>query len=321
MRAVIYERYGGPEVLKLRDVPRPDATEGSVLVRVHAVSLNRSDWETLTARPAYVRVSGTGLRRPKRPILGSDIAGTVEAVGGGVERFQPGDEVLADTLYHGHGGLAEYARVATRAPLVHKPAGLSFADAAALPQGAVLALQGVSGVEAGQHLLIVGAGGGAGTFAVQLAKARGVQVTGVDRAGKLDLIRSLGADHAIDFAREDYTRAGRRYHRILDFVGARPLRAFRRVLLPGGTYQMVGGSVPRLIAGGVAGLMTSRVGSRRMGVLIGKPNDDDLARVAGHAADGDLRPVIDRMYELDEAPQALARLGTGEHLGKLVVTV
>lgn len=321
MRAVVYERYGSPDVLDVREVPEPAVGPGCVLVRVHAVGLNRSDWETLTGRPAYVRLSGSGLRRPRQPILGSDVAGTVTAVGDEVTGWQPGDEVLADTLYFGAGGLAEFVCIPARAPIVAKPAAISFEQAAALPQAAVLARQGLRGVEAGAQVAIVGAGGGGGTFAVQLAAAAGAEVTGVDHTSKLDLMRTIGAEHVVDYTCDDYTRTGRRYHRILDFVGARPIRANRRALQPGGSYLVVGGSMPRLLVAGLAGLVTARVGSRRLGILIARPDSADLADLAGRVAAGTFEPVIDRRYQLAEAPEAFARLGAGRARGKLVVTV
>ncbi|NOX23876.1 MAG: NAD(P)-dependent alcohol dehydrogenase, partial [Actinobacteria bacterium] len=189
MKAAVYERYGSPDVLQLHDVERPSVQDDGVLIRVHAASVNRSDWESLTARPVYVRLAGSGFLRPKRPILGSDVAGTVEAVGADVTEFRPGDEVLADSMWHGLGGFAEYVSVPERAPLVLKPGDVSFDQAASLPQAAVLALQGLRykrEIQPGDKVLISGAGGGAGSFAIQLAKAHGAEVTGVDSTIKLD---------------------------------------------------------------------------------------------------------------------------------------
>ncbi len=323
MRAIVYERYGPPDVLELRDVPAPEVKDDEVLVRVHAASVNRSDWERLTARPAYVRFAGAGLLRPKRPILGSDVAGRVEAVGRDVTQFRPGDAVLADTLYFGMGAFAEYVAVPERAPIAHKPPGLSFEAAATLPQAALLALQGLlrKGPAApGQRVAIVGAGGGGGSFAVQIAKSRGAEVTGVDHGGKADLMRSLGADHVVDYTRADYTRRGERYDRILDFAGGRSLRANRRALASAGVYLLVGGSVPRLLQAAVVGGLISKVGDEQMGVLVARPNKDDLSDVAERAAAGTLNPAIDRTYDLGEVPEALRRLGAGRALGKLVVT-
>lgn len=322
MRALVYRRYGGPEVLAVEDVPAPVATERQVLVQVRAVSLNRSDWEALTGRPAYVRLGGTGVRRPKQAILGSDIAGVVTAVGGDVAGFAPGDEILADTIYFGHGGLAAQVAISVRAPLAHKPAGLSFEAGAAVPQAAVLALQALQRprpVAAGERVAIVGAGGGAGSFAVQIARSMGAEVTGVDHGRKAGLMRSLGAAHVVDYTREDYTRGGWSYDRIVDFVAARSLRANRRALTGDGVYHVAGGSVPRLLSAAVAGGLRSRFGNRHMGVLVGKPNSEDLAEVAERAATGTLTPAIDRTYRLEEAAEALRRLGAGEALGKQVV--
>ncbi len=324
MRAVVYERYGPPDVLRVREVPVPDVGDRQVLIRVHAASVNRSDWETLTGSPSYVRLSGSGFWKPKRPILGSDVAGVIEAVGKDVTDFRPGDEVLADTLYAGAGGFAEYVAVPAGAPVVAKPPELPFDVAAALPQAGALALHATrtkGGIVPGQRVLIVGGGGGGGTLAIQMAKARGAEVTAVDNTGKLDLMRAMGADHAVDHTREDYTKMGERYHRIVDFVASRSLRANRRVLQPGGAYQVVGGNTRRIIGAAALGKLLSRAGGHQLGVLVATPSKDDLAHLAGLAAAGGVAPAIDRRYDLTEVPEALARLGANQALGKLVVTV
>jgi NADPH:quinone reductase-like Zn-dependent oxidoreductase len=314
MRAVVYDRYGGPDVLRVEDVPKPSPAAGQVLIRVAATSINLSDWECLRGSPAYARIGG--LRAPARRILGSDIAGSVEAVGPGVGRFKPGDEVYGDNLDL-KGGFAEYA-IAPEHVLAPIPAGLGFAEAATIPQAGVIAHQGLAGVVPGRHVVINGAGGGSGAFAIQLAKRLGAEVTGVDNAGKLDFMRSLGADHVVDYRRDDFTRLGP-YDLILDLVAHRSVFAYRRALARGGRYRCVGGSVRTLLrvltAGTVAGLLTGR----RLGVLAVKPGPDSFAPVAGLCAAGDLAVHIDRTFPLDEVPQALAHVGEGRALGKVVV--
>ncbi len=322
MRAIVYERYGSPEVLQLRDIAVPELRDDSVLIRVHAASVNRSDWETLTGRPLYARLEGP--LRPKHTVLGSDVAGTVDAVGSDVTRFKPGDEVFGDTLYWGHGGFAEYVRVPERAPLVAKPAGITFEQAAAIPQSGVLGVQGLrhkGGVQPGQRVLVNGAGGGGGSFAVQIARSLGVEVTAVDHGTKLEVMRSIGADRVIDYTRVDYTKDGERYDRILDFVGSRSLFANRRALRPEGTYLIAGGPVRRLLQAAVTGSIASKLGNRRMGVLLAGPNSEDLSYLAGLVTDGAITPTIDGSYALAEVPEALSRLGTGRVNGKAVITM
>ena len=319
MKAIVYDRYGPPEMLELREVDKPVPGERDVLIRVEAASVNRSDWEGLIGKPLYARLPG--LLRPSRPILGSDVAGRVEAVGNGVESFRPGDEVFGDILYHGSGAFAEYVSVPESAPIVHKPPGLSFEEASTLPQAGIIALQGVTGrIQRGDRVLINGAGGGAGTLAVQMAKAAGAEVTGVDNTLKAELLRSLGADHVVDYTREDYTRADHHHDLVLDLACHRSLLAIRRVLNPGGRYSVVGGSVAALLQAALLGRLLSTNG-RRMGVLVVRPNKEDLIRVGDLVTDGTIRPVIDRTYPLDRVPEALRHLGDGRALGKLVITV
>ena len=242
MKAVVYTRYGPPDVLQLKEVPTPAPTDDEVLIKVEAVSLNRSDWEGLRGTPLYARIGG--LLRPRRRILGSDIAGRVEMAGRNIRRLRPGDEVFGDILGR-MGGFAEYV-CAREGVLALKPAGMTWEQAAAIPQAAVIALQGrrdKGQVQPGQQVLINGAGGGAGTFAVQLAKLYGAEVTGVDNTGKLDFMRSLGADHVVDYTREDFTRNGQQYDLILDLIAHRSVFAYERALKPNGRYFAVGGSV------------------------------------------------------------------------------
>lgn len=316
MRAVVYDRYGPPDVLRIESLPMPSPAAGQVRVRIAATSVNLSDWETLRGTPLYSRIGG--LRAPARRTLGSDIAGWVDAVGPGVTRFRPGDEVYGDNLAL-KGGFAEYA-IAPESVLATKPSGLTFVEASAVPQAGVIAWQGTDGTEAGHRVLVNGAGGGSGSFAMQLAKRLGAHVTGVDNAGKLDFMRSLGADEVIDYRSEDFTRRGP-YDLILDLVAHRSVFAYRRALAPGGRYRCVGGSVSALLRvltlGSLAGLLTRR----RLSVLAVKEGPAHFVPVAERCAAGDLKIHIDRTFTLDEVPEALARVGEGHALGKVVVSV
>jgi NADPH:quinone reductase-like Zn-dependent oxidoreductase len=316
VKAVVYDSYGSPDVLRVEDVPRPAPKPGQVLVKVAATSLNLSDWETLVGRPAYSRIGG--VRKPARRTLGSDIAGTVEAVGEGVTRFAPGDDVYGDNLQL-KGGFAEYA-VAPEHVLARKPAELSFAEASTIPQSGVIAAQGISGAGPGKRVLINGAGGGSGAFGIQLAKRLGAHVTGVDNAGKLDFMREVGADHVIDYRREDFTQ-GEPYDLILDLVAQRSVFAYKRALAPGGRYRCAGGTVPTLLRVLTVGVVAARLSGRRIGVLAVRPGPAHFEPVAELCATGDLAIHIDRTFTLDEVPQALAHVGEGRALGKVVVAV
>ncbi len=321
MQATVYDRYGPPEVLELAEVDKPVATGDRILIKLRAASLNRSDWEALTGTPLYARMGG--LRAPGTPILGSDIAGTVEAVGEDVTRFKPGDDVFGDVLYFGSRGFAEYVAVREKATLTIKPPTLSFEEAAALPQAGVIALQAFRGrgkVSKGQDVLINGAGGGGGSFAIQIAKAQGARVTGVDTAEKFDFMRSVGADRTIDYRTEDFTKSGR-YDVILDLVAHRSLFAIRRALKQGGRYLLVGGSMWRLFQTAVVGWPLSKLGSRYSGVLGVKPNREDLEHLADLVVKDGLKVHIDRTYTLDQVPAALDDLGAGRSRGKLVITI
>lgn len=318
MRAVVFHEYGPPDVLGLEEVPRPTPAKDEVLVRIRASSLNASDWEYLNGTPAYVRM--WGLRRPKFPILGSDIAGVVEAVGADVVRFAPGDEVLGDVLGT-FGGFAEFA-CAKENTLTKKPAALDFATAAALPQAAIVALQGIrdaGGLRAGEHVLINGAGGGAGTFAIQIAKSIGAEVTAVDNEHKQAAMLALGADHVVDYRTQDFTAGGARFDLVLDLVGSRSLPACRRALRDGGRYLMVGGSVGRLVQALLLGPLLSATGPR-MRILAVKSNEG-MTEVLDMVERGVLAPVIAKRFELADVPDAFACLGAGLANGKLVVDV
>ena len=316
MKAVVYDRYGPPDVLRIEDVPMPSPASGQVLVKVAATSLNLSDWESLRGSPMYSRIGG--LRSPARRILGSDIAGWVEAVDPAVTRFRPGDEVYGDNLML-KGGFAEYA-IAPESALAGKPPALTFAEASTIPQAGAIAWQGTSTAIAGQRVLINGAGGGSGSFAIQLAKRLGAEVTGVDNGGKLDFMRSVGADKVIDYRSEDFTRSGP-YDLILDLVAHRSVFAYRRALAPGGRYRCVGGSVRALLRVLTVGSVAGRLTRRRLGVLAVREGPKHFAPVAELCVAGDLRIHIDRTFTLDEVPQALAWVGEGRALGKVIVSV
>jgi NADPH:quinone reductase-like Zn-dependent oxidoreductase len=316
MRAVVYDRYGPPEVLRVDEVPTPAPATNQVLLRVVATSVNLSDWECLRGAPLYARLGG--LRAPARRTLGSDVAGRVEAVGSGVTRFRVGDEVYGDNLQL-MGGFAEYA-VAPESALAPKPQELTFAEASAIPQAAAIALRGTAGVAGGQRVLINGAGGGSGSFAIQLAKRAGAHVTGVDNAGKLDFMRSLGADQVIDYGSEDFTRPGDRFDLVLDLVAHRSVFACRRALAPRGRYRCVGGPVRNLLAILTVGSIIGRLTRRRMGVLVVPQGPTHFTPLADLVVAGDIGIHIDRRFGLDEVPEALRYVGEGLALGKVVVT-
>lgn len=319
MQAVVFTRYGSPEVLELQEVAKPTPGDDEVLVRVHAVSLNEWDYGALLGDSLVNRLI-FGLSRPKKRILGSDIAGTVEAVGPKVTRFQPGDPVFGD-LSGRWGGFAEFVCAPEQA-LLRKPPGMSFAQAAAIPQAGLLALQGLrllGPIQAGQRLLINGAGGGVGTFAIQLAKAEGVEITAVDGADKLPLLRSLGAAQVLDYRQVDFTRDGQRYDRILDVKTTRSVLACARALRPGGSYVTVGGDMARLFQALLLWPWIAMT-SKRIRLLALKVNEG-LAEVTALFEAGRVLPVIDRTYPLAEVPDAFRHYGTARHLGKVVITL
>jgi NADPH:quinone reductase-like Zn-dependent oxidoreductase len=320
MKAVTFHRYGKADALELREVEQPVPGDGEVLVKVRAVAINDWDWQSLQGIPFANRVT-FGLRKPKKHILGSDIAGRVEAVGQHVTRFRPGDDVLGD-LSGRWGGFAEYVSAPEDA-LTPKPAGMAFEEAAAIPQAGVLAVQGLidhGRIQRGQKLLINGAGGGVGTLGVQIAKTRGAEVTGVDSGAKLEMLRSLGFDHVIDYEREDFTKSERRYDLILDVKTNRSPLAYLRVLAPGGAYVTVGGSTGRILQAVLLGPLISAFTTKRVKVVILKANKD-LAFLADLFAAGGLRPVIDGHYTLAETPDAMRYFGEGKQKGKVVITV
>ena len=322
MQAIVQRKYGSPRRLRLTEVATPTPADDEVLIKVQAVSVNRSDWEHLTGKPLYARFHG--LLKPRRGsrILGTDIAGRVERAGRNHRQFHPGDEVFGEMWLY-HGGFAEY--VCTRGTAwALKPPGLTFEQAAAIPQAGVIALQGIrehGHVQPGQHVLINGAGGGAGSFAVQLAKLDGAEVTGVDNPGKLDFMRSLGADHVIDYTREDFTKTGHQYDLILDVVAQRSVFAYQRALKPNGRYFAVGGSVATLFQILLLGPWVRRATGKDIRVLGVQRSQHDLLAITQLCEAGTIVPVIDRRYPLREAPEALRYLGEGHVKGKVVITV
>jgi NADPH:quinone reductase-like Zn-dependent oxidoreductase len=316
VKAVVYDRYGPPDVLRVEEVPVPSPSASQVLVEVAATSINLSDWECLRGTPLYARIGG--LRTPKRRTLGSDIAGCVAAVGDAVTRFRVGDEVYGDNLQL-MGGFAEYT-VAAEASLAHKPQELTFASAATLPQAGAIALQGTAGSSAGQRVLVNGGGGGSGAFAIQLAKRAGAHVTGIDNAGKLEFMRSLGADEVGDYRREDFSDFSP-FDRILDLVATRSPFACRRALAPDGRYRCVGGSVRTLLPIVTIGALVGRATRRSVGMLAVKQGPTHFEPIAELCVADDVKIHIDRTFPLDEVPQALTYVGEGRPLGKVVVTI
>ncbi len=321
MKAIVCPKYGSPNVLELQDVDKPIVGDDDVLVRVRASSVNPADWHYMTGTPYLVRVGGGGLRKPKRAIAGSDVAGEVEAVGSNVTEFQPGDEVFG-----GKGGAyAEYV-AASEAGIVPKPANVTFEQAGAVAIAGLTALQGLRDkgrIQPGHKVLIIGASGGVGTFAVQIAKSFGADVTGVCSTRNVDMVRSIGADHVIDYTQEDFTRGGQRYDLILDAIGNRSLSACRRTMSANGVYVAVGGPKTSL---GLLGrmfrmLLFSLVGSRKMVPMLAKHTKEDLVVLQDLLESGKVTPVIDRRYELSEAPAALRYQGEGHAQGKTVIAV
>jgi NADPH:quinone reductase-like Zn-dependent oxidoreductase len=324
MKAIVQDRYGPPDVLTLRDVDKPVPADNEVLVRVHAASVNARDWHLMRGDP-YVARPSFGFARPKVKIRGTDFAGRVEAVGSDVQAFRPGDEVFGEA----DGAFAEYV-CAPDGVVEAKPANLTFEQAAAVPLAgntALIGLRDVARVEPGQHVLVNGASGGVGTFAVQIAKSIGAEVTGVCRTRNVELLRSIGADHVIDYTVEDFARNGRRYDVVLDLVGNRSLTDFRRALTPTGTLVLSGGGVSR---GGsmfgpmglmLRGQLMSRFVRHRVLMLPAKPSKENLAALRELAESGKVVPIIDRTFPLSEAPEAIRYLEVEHARAKVVITV
>ena len=320
MKAIVYTKYGSPDVLEFKEVEKPTLKDNEVLIKIHAASVNAYDWHSLTADIFLIRLMGGGLLKPKNTRLGADIAGRVEAVGGSVKQFQPDDEVFGEIS---HGGFAEYA-CAPESKLALKPANLSFEEAAAVPMAALTALQGLRDkgqIHPGQKVLINGASGGVGTFAVQIAKSFGAEVTAVCSPRNLAQARSIGADQVIDYTREDFTKSGRQYDLILAANGYHPLSAYKRALTPKGIYVMAGGSKAQIFQAMLMGSWMSETGGRNMGGISAKIDQKDLGLIKELIEAGKVKPIIDRRYPLSEAAEALRYLGEGHARGKVVITV
>ena len=319
MKAIIYTKYGGPEVLEIKETEKPSPNDDEVLVKVHAVSLN--DWDFGLLKGDFVNRILNGLRKPKRQILGSDIAGRIEAVGKNINKFKAGDEVYGD-LSGRWGGFAEYV-CAPEKTLALKPARMSFEEAAAIPQAAMLAVQGLidkGKIHSGQKLLINGAGGGVGTFGVQIAKLYGIETTGVDSPGKLDMMRSTGFDHVIDYTKEDFTKNGKRYDLILDVKTNRSMFDYARALSLNGVYVTVGGSMRRLLQALFLAPWISLVKKKHIRIVSLKTNKD-LAYMNELFEKGKVKAVIDGPYQLDKFQEAFRTFDKAEHKGKVVITM
>jgi NADPH:quinone reductase-like Zn-dependent oxidoreductase len=326
VKIAIRERYGPPEVVELREVDRPVPADGEVLVRIRAASINRADLDYLGPRPGFMRPL-VGMRAPRNPRMGIDAAGVVESVGTAVTRFRPGDDVFGDMFPFGQGAFAEYVCAPERA-FESMPTGLTYEAAATLPHSAILAVQGLRRrngrtVGPGDKVLVDGASGNVGPFAIQIAKSRGAEVTGVCSAGKVEFVRSLGADDVLDYSQVDYTKAAERYDWILDTDSHHSIRSVRRALRPNGTYVTLGGTAWPIIAGMVVGPLISLTSDRWSGLMLWwKPFDPvDVAALKELIAAGSVKPVIDRSYPLDEVVDALRWVADGHARGKVVITV
>ena len=321
MKAIVYHKYGPPDVLELKEVEKPTPKDNEILIRVHSSSVNGGDWHLLRGTPFFVRIF-TGLWKPKNKILGADVAGRIESVGRNAKRFQPGDAVFGDISgggWGGYGGFAEYVCAAEEG-LTLKPASMTFEEAAAVPQAAVIALQSLrykGQIRPGQQVLITGAG----TFAVQIAKSYGAEVTGVDSTRKLDLMRSIGADHVIDYTREDFTENRGRYDLIVDLAAYHPIFDCMRALSAKGIYVQAGGSTVQMMQAIFLGPWISMTASKKMGYLTHRPNTEDLIFVKNLLEEGKAAPVIDRHYSLSEVAQAIRYCEEGHALGKVVIAV
>lgn len=322
MKAMIYTQYGSPDVIQFKEVEKPTPKDDEVLIKVHAASVNAGDWHYLRGAPWLFRLA-SGLLKPKNIFLGADVAGRVEAVGQNVTQFQPGDEVFGDLSASGRGAFAEYV-CASETALVLKPANISFEEAAAVPVAAVAALQGLQSrmqIQPGQRVLINGASGGVGSFAVQIAKAFGAEVTAVCSTRNVGGMRSIGADHVIDYTQEDFTQNGQQYDLILAANGYHPLSAYQRALSPDGTYVMSGGAMAQLFEAMLLGPLVSMTGKKKMGNLMAKPDKEDLVFMKELLQAGKVRPVIDRYYPLSEVAEAIRYLESGHAQGKVIITV
>lgn len=322
MKAIVYTHYGSPDELQFKEVAQPTPKDKEVLIKVHAAAVNAGDWHLLRGKPFLMRL-GTELRTPKHPILGADVAGKVVAVGPNVTRFQPGDEVFGDLSNSGYGGFAEYV-AAEESAFVPKPANVTFEQAAAVLSAAVTALQGLRDegqIQPGQQVLVNGASGGVGSFAVQIAKALGAEVTGVCSTRNVEMVRGLGADHVIDYTKQDFTQNGRQYDLILDAAAHRPLTDFKRTMTAQGRYVMVGGSTQRYFQMMVMGPWLSQKGGQHFGTFVKAAKPKDLAFLKDLVDAGKVAPVIDRRYPLREVAEAIRYMEAGHAHGKVIITV
>jgi NADPH:quinone reductase-like Zn-dependent oxidoreductase len=324
MKAMVYHTYGSPDVLKLQEVQKPIPQDNEVLVKVTAASVNAAELHLLRADPFLMRFMGFGLLKPKHTILGAAMAGQVEAVGRNVTQFQPGDEIFGDLTRCGWGAFAEYV-CASEDALALKPANVTFEEAAAVPLAAITALQGLRAkgqIQPGQKVLIYGAGGGVGTFAVQLAKAFGAEVTAVCSTRNVDLVRSIGADQVIDYTQADFTKNGQRYDLIFAVNGYHSIFDYKRALNPRGVYVFIGGSMAAMFQAMLLGPLVSMTGGQKMGSMgVAKPSQKDLVYMKDLLEAGKVVPVIDRRYPLGETAEALRYLEKGHAKGKVVITV
>jgi NADPH:quinone reductase-like Zn-dependent oxidoreductase len=322
MKAIVYEEYGSPAVLELKEVDKPTPKDDEVLIKIYAAAVTAGDAIVLKGEPFITRFA-TGLLKPKNTIPGKEMAGRVEAVGENVTQFQPGDEVYGDLSVAGWGAFAEYVSVPENA-IALKPANLTFEQAAAVPESAVVALQGLRNkgkIQPGQKVLINGASGGVGSYAVQIAKAFGAEVTAVCSTRNTGMVRSIGADYVIDYTQEDFTQNGHRYDLILAANGYHPISDYRRALSPEGIYVATGGSMAQSLQATMLGPFISMTGSKKMGGMMVKPNQDDLILLKVLLESGKVVPVIDRCYPLSEIADAFRYIGEGHAQGKVVITV
>lgn len=325
MKAIVNEKFGSPDVMELREVAKPVPQDDQILIQIVATSVNAYDWHILRAKPFIARFMGMGIFRPKPhyQILGADIAGRVEAVGSAVTQFKPGDEVFGSLSAWANGGFAEYVAVSEKA-VVLKPPSMSFEEAAAIPMAALTALQALRDegqLKPGQRVLINGASGGVGTFAVQIAKAMGADVTAVCSTAKVDQARALGADHVIDYTREDFTRNGQQYDIILGANGDRSLADYERALAPTGIYVMAGGTTSQIFEAAILGSFKSKAGGKQFKNVSEKPNQADLEVMKALYETGKVRPVIDRHYPLSETAEAVRYVDAGHAKGKVIITM
>jgi len=322
MKAIVHTKYGSPDVLQFKEIEKPSPKDNEVLIKIHAVSVNAYDWHLMRGEPFIARIFA-GFPKPKTTILGADIAGRVESIGKKVQQFKVGDAVFGDLAGTGASGFAEYV-CANENRLVLKQTSMTFEEAAAMPMASVTALQGLrdSGqIQAGKKVLINGAGGGVGTFAVQIAKSYGAEVTAVCSTRNVELVRSLGADYVIDYTKNDFTKMGKCYDLILAANGYHSLAEYKRVLNPNGIYVMTGGSNAQIFQALLLGPWMSMNGNQKMGNLEAKPNQKDLAFVKELFEAGKVKPVIDRRYPLNEVPEAIRYLEQGHAKGKVVINV